>query len=414
MYLDRLMTAGAALTLGIAVPPMVASLQIARCAGASACIAASNTGGGPAVSGAAVKGFGVQGSSRGIAGVLGIGPPRGAAVAGLAKTGGYGVYGESDGTGTGVYGYGAKGAGVYGYSENDVGVVGSGTAPASFGVEGLGGGLGTGVYGSSQAATGVIGASDSSYGVDGTTRSGTGVFAKASGTGDAIFAQSFAGYGVVAYTNGQNALFARNANGNALDAGGSYIGVVARAPASVNTFPFAGLDDSGNDVFLVDGVGDISFNGTLGPILQSKRGAGIRAFGPTSSEPTVEDTGTGQLVDGVARVPFDGIFAASIDARSSYRVFLTPDGDTRGLYVAQKAAGGFVVREAQGGRSSLRFDYRIVATAAGRAGRRMAYIDGSALPHVANTAPRPRLEELPAQPRPAPPGAFARALGRQP
>ena len=35
--------------------------------------------------------------------------------------------------------------------------------------------------------------------------------------------------------------------------------------------------------------------------------------------------------------------------------------DTRGLYVSLKTPSGFEVREAQGGRSSLPFDYRIVA-----------------------------------------------------
>jgi hypothetical protein len=42
-------------------------------------------------------------------------------------------------------------------------------------------------------------------------------------------------------------------------------------------------------------------------------------------------------------------------------VFLTPQGDCNGLYVAQKSSAGFEVRELRGGRSSLTFDYRIVA-----------------------------------------------------
>jgi hypothetical protein len=42
-------------------------------------------------------------------------------------------------------------------------------------------------------------------------------------------------------------------------------------------------------------------------------------------------------------------------------VFLTPNGDSEGLYVAGKTATGFEVREQGGGTSNISFDYRIVA-----------------------------------------------------
>jgi len=41
-------------------------------------------------------------------------------------------------------------------------------------------------------------------------------------------------------------------------------------------------------------------------------------------------------------------------------VFVTPEGDSRGLYT-QQTSDGFQVRENGGGRSSLTFDYRIIA-----------------------------------------------------
>jgi hypothetical protein len=40
---------------------------------------------------------------------------------------------------------------------------------------------------------------------------------------------------------------------------------------------------------------------------------------------------------------------------------LTPEGDSRGLYIRKRSASGFEVREQQGGRSSLTFSYRVVA-----------------------------------------------------
>jgi len=44
-----------------------------------------------------------------------------------------------------------------------------------------------------------------------------------------------------------------------------------------------------------------------------------------------------------------------------YHVFLTPNGDCRGLYVKQKTAASFEVHELGGGTSSVSLDYRIVA-----------------------------------------------------
>jgi hypothetical protein len=42
-------------------------------------------------------------------------------------------------------------------------------------------------------------------------------------------------------------------------------------------------------------------------------------------------------------------------------VFLTPNADTRGLYVQGKYARGFIVREVGNGRGSFDFDYRVYA-----------------------------------------------------
>ena len=44
-----------------------------------------------------------------------------------------------------------------------------------------------------------------------------------------------------------------------------------------------------------------------------------------------------------------------------YHVFLTPNGDCKGLYVIQKTASSFEVHELGGGSSNVSFDYRIVA-----------------------------------------------------
>lgn len=137
------------------------------------------------------------------------------------------------------------------------------------------------------------------------------------------------------------------------------------------------------------------------------RGVGVvKTFSPRTAAPIVEGTGTAQLVDGEALVRLDPVFAASMESRAPYRVFITPDGDSNGLYVPEKTAAGFVVRESKGGRSTISFDYRVVATALGQLGQRMSVADGAMLPrsvhmtptHAARISP-PARPKLPAVPR---------------
>jgi hypothetical protein len=59
-------------------------------------------------------------------------------------------------------------------------------------------------------------------------------------------------------------------------------------------------------------------------------------------------------------VELEPAFAQTVNTGVEYHVFLTPNGDCKGLYVANKTASGFEVRELGGGTSSVAFDYRIV------------------------------------------------------
>jgi hypothetical protein len=77
-----------------------------------------------------------------------------------------------------------------------------------------------------------------------------------------------------------------------------------------------------------------------------------------SPELWFEDFGTAKLKRGRTVVKLDEDFAKVIE-RGDYKVFLTPEGDCRGLYV-RKSAASFEVRELAGGTSSVAFSYRIV------------------------------------------------------
>ena len=94
-------------------------------------------------------------------------------------------------------------------------------------------------------------------------------------------------------------------------------------------------------------------------------------YSPVQAVATVEDVGEAQLASGQAYVRIDPRFADTTDRSAAYLVFLTPQGDTPGLYVTAKTPSGFVVRE-HGGRSNVVFDYRIVAKPFAPQGARLA------------------------------------------
>jgi hypothetical protein len=74
----------------------------------------------------------------------------------------------------------------------------------------------------------------------------------------------------------------------------------------------------------------------------------------------VDDIGVGELVGGRATVQLASEFAAQVGT-DNYHVFLSPEGESRGLYVSRKSQKSFEVREQQAGTSSLPFSYRVMA-----------------------------------------------------
>lgn len=67
------------------------------------------------------------------------------------------------------------------------------------------------------------------------------------------------------------------------------------------------------------------------------------------------------MVAVLATVSLDPLFAQTMNTDYTYHVYLTANGNCRGLYVAKKSATSFEVRELGGGTSETTLDYRIVA-----------------------------------------------------
>jgi hypothetical protein len=117
-----------------------------------------------------------------------------------------------------------------------------------------------------------------------------------------------------------------------------------------------------------------------------------------SPELWFEDFGAAKLKRGRTLVKLDADFAKVIK-RGDYKVFFTPEGDCRGLYVRSKSAASFEVRELAGGTSSVAFSYRIVGRRKDIKGhRRFAKFDTRLpLPAAATRAtrkPKPTPAEL--------------------
>lgn len=338
---------------------------IVRCALAQACSSTKNTvGAGVQGITAGTKGpntgvLGLDGSSNGgiNSGVLGVTTNGGFGVDGFSSDGAYGGVRGTATTGVGVEGVSSSFWGIYGRSATSVGVVGTS-------------GTNLGLYGSSGSFTGVYGTSGSGYAVQGvTSASDAGHFSSTTGTG--VRASSVTGFGLVALTGGSVGAYVVNSNGNGADVQGSYVGLLGRS----NSYPLLLTNAAAADVFFVDGSGNVYSHGTYRTFVATRQGRDATAYSTATTTPSVEDSGTAELIDGAASVRFDPAFAASIDLQTAYQVFLTPGGDTRGLFIASKTANGFVVRETQGGRGRLSFDYRIIARALGHTRERMAFVN---------------------------------------
>jgi hypothetical protein len=111
----------------------------------------------------------------------------------------------------------------------------------------------------------------------------------------------------------------------------------------------------------IDNAGDLVCTGNLSGAVQSQGNHTVRLYAVQSPENWFEDFGSGTLSNGSAIVNLDAGFAQTVNTNSDYHVFITPNGESEGLYVVNKAAGGFEVREQHGGHSNMGFDYRIVA-----------------------------------------------------
>ncbi|MGA8150727.1 MAG: hypothetical protein WB952_07240 [Terriglobales bacterium] len=110
----------------------------------------------------------------------------------------------------------------------------------------------------------------------------------------------------------------------------------------------------------IDVSGNLFCTGPLGTAASTPGNRKVGLYAVQSSENWVEDFGSAKLSGGVATVQLEPHFGQAVTA-ANYHVFLTPAGDCQGLYITNRTATSFEVHELKGGKSSVEFDYRIVA-----------------------------------------------------
>jgi hypothetical protein len=288
---------------------------------------------------------GTNAVSDGVDGVTSSGTASG--VAGINNGNGVGVYGTG---GTGVYGISNSGYGIYGISNSSHGVVGLSNGNF-YGVVGEGGGAG--VYGSG------------GYGVLGYGTSGFGMYGQH--VGASILGSEIPYAGIWGDTN---TLGAAGVAGTGMDGIG---GIFLNDSPSGNWALVAANYSSSGPIFTAENIANgvsctinasaqLHCDGGIGAIVQLDSGnRKVAMSGIESPENWFEDFGSAQLVNGVAVIELDRDFIQTVSTEKDYRVFPVPNGDCQGLYVTNKSANSFEVRELGGGSSNIRFDYRIAA-----------------------------------------------------
>jgi hypothetical protein len=357
----------------------------------------SNTQQSTGVVGNSASGAGVFGSTQfpnasqeqinaiaGVEGVDGAGTEFNDGVLGITSGGGYGVQGSSGNNAEGgVYAYATSGDGVDAFTSSGTGV--SAVSTSSDGVDGFSNSS-SGVFGSSNEGYGVWGSSSSSDAVHASSSSGTALVGISS-SGEALSAQGGGAIGAYVSTTGSSGTgleavgpgvgveAGSSSSYEGLTADATTFGIIASTEGSGTEYPLVLFNNypSTTEVAQVDNSGNMDIAGTYSATLvRTRHGFSVKSYLARTSAPTVEDVGSAQLVNGTALVRIDPAMAESMDESTAYHVFLTPDADTKGLFVAQKTPQGFVVRETQGGRGTFAFDYRIVGSVDGQATTRMA------------------------------------------
>jgi hypothetical protein len=270
------------------------------------------------------------------------------AIAGYSNgANGNAIFGQNNGsTGIGVFGISNGGtigaAGVYGWSNGSDATVGqaTSTSPANaFGVWGINQNtVGSGVVGSGNNGSSIY--LNQGAGVSG-TGDWVGVHGAANSTSTTGANVRAGGYFTSGSSGGANPTFSTWA----------YVGAMSNAVFGLG---------NGSTARKIEGVG------TVNTIVENLNGEYVVLSAPEAPENLFQDFGTGKLINGTAHVNLDPVLTKNIVVNNEHplRVFIQLEGDCKGVYVINKTANGFDVKELDGGNSNVNFTWFITANRA--------------------------------------------------
>ncbi|MBN8642519.1 MAG: hypothetical protein J0L86_11970 [Flavobacteriales bacterium] len=163
--------------------------------------------------------------------------------------------------------------------------------------------------------------------------------------------------------------------GKGITVGGEYVGIEARTnfigSATIDRMPGLFYTSNGGGFPSLATVGSVVDNvvykilgfGTVNTLVKDNEGKERIMTAPEAPEALFQDYGIGSLTNGYAKIDIDPVFTKNIrvDETHPMKVFIQLEGDCKGVYVFNKTATSFEVKELQNGNSNVSFSYQIVA-----------------------------------------------------
>ncbi len=116
-------------------------------------------------------------------------------------------------------------------------------------------------------------------------------------------------------------------------------------------------------------IGTFTATGTKSATVKTESFGDRMLYAMESAEVRFYDEGKGNLESGKATIELDPVWLETIEGE--FYVYLTAEGDSNGLYVAEKGKDYFVVKENNGGESNVEFSWMISARRLGYGGMRL-------------------------------------------
>jgi hypothetical protein len=348
--------------------------------------ATGNSGVGVYGENATANGIGVFGNVAVGIGALGASTGNGRGVQGVNTGNGFGIIGFSENTGIGVQGQNSDtGTGVLGIVNNGtaVGVTAVNLNTSGVGLTAAANGSTVSLAGTGGTLYGAIGAAGFSNSVSGTGlvgvgNNGTSAYNFSNGSGVSGTGSTTGIYGIATNSSGnrQGGYFTMNRAGgvipqaandpvailagfNGTDYFGGYFDGNQDNASPGFDYAYVGINSSGTSYKI---IGD----GTVSTLIRDSDNNNRILFAPEAPEILFEDYGVGQLVNGRARVTIDPLLSTAIHVSKEHpmKVFIQLEGDCKGVFVTDKSAEGFTVKELDNGNSTVPFSWHIAANRA--------------------------------------------------